>query len=47
MEQIQEKPNSSRKRIPEPQVEGGSEKQRKKLKKARAESGEGTESEEK
>ena len=47
MEQIQEKPNSSRKRVPEPQVEGGSKKHRKKLKKARAEPGEGTESEEK
>ena len=47
MEQIQEKPNSSRKRVPEPQVEGGSEKRRKKLKKARADPGEGTKSEEK
>ena len=47
MEQIQDKPNSSRKRVPEPQVEGGSEKGRKKLKKARTEPGEGTGSEKK
>ena len=47
MEQVQDKPNSSRKRVPEPQVEGGSEKGRKKLKKAITEPGEGTESEEK
>ena len=46
MEQTQDKPTSSRKRIPEPQVEGGSEKGRKKLKKARTEPGEGTGSEE-
>ena len=47
MEQAQDKPTSSRKRIPEPQVEGGSEKGRKKLKKARTEPGEETGSEEK
>ena len=47
MEQAQDKPTSSRKRISKPQVEGGSEKGRKKLKKARTEPGEGTESEEK
>ena len=42
MEQTQDKPTTSRKRITEPQVEGGSEKERKKLKKARTEPGEGT-----
>ena len=47
MEQAQDKPTSSRKRTPEPQVEGGSEKGRKKLKKARTEPGKGTGSEEK
>ena len=47
MEQTQDKPTSARKRIPEPQVEGGSEKGRKKLKKARTEPREGTGSEEK
>ena len=47
MEQAQDKPTPSRKRTPEPQVEGGSEKGRKKLKKARIESGEGIGSEEK
>ena len=47
MEQVQDKSTSSRKRIPEPQVEGGSEKGRKKLKKARTEPGEGTGTEEK
>ena len=47
MEQAQDKPTLSRKRTPEPQVEGGSEKGRKKLKKARTEPGEGTGSEEK
>ena len=46
MEQTQDKPTSSRKRIPESQVEDGSEKGRKKLKKARTEPGEGTGSEE-
>ena len=35
MEQTQDKPTLSRKRIPESHVEGGSEKERKKLKKAR------------
>ena len=47
MEQAQDKPTLSRKRTPEPQVEGGSEKGRKKLKKARTEPGKGTGSEEK
>ena len=46
MEQKQFKLTSSRKRLPEPQVEGGSEKGRKKLKKARTEPGEETGSEE-
>ena len=46
MEQTQDKPTSSRKRVLEPQVEGGPEKGRKKLKKARTEPGEGTGSEE-
>ena len=46
MEQTQDKPTMQRKRITEPQVEGGSEKERKKLKKARTEPGEGTGSEE-
>ena len=47
MEQAQDKPTLLSKRTPEPQVEGGSEKGRKKLKKARTEPGEGTGSEEK
>ena len=47
MEQAQDKPTLLRKRTPEPQIEGGSEKGRKKLKKARTEPGEGTGSEEK
>ena len=46
MEQTQDKPTSSRKMILEPQVEGGSEKGRKKLKKATTEPGEGTRPEE-
>ena len=46
MEQTQDKQTTSTKRITEPQVEGGSEKERKKLKKARTEQGEGTGSEE-
>ena len=46
MEQTHDKPTASRKRIPEPQVEGGSEKGRKKVKKAKTELEEGTGSEE-
>ena len=46
MEQTQDKPTSSGKRVLEPQVEGESKKERKKLKKARTEPGEGTGSEE-
>ena len=42
MEQTHDKPITSRKRILEPQVEGGSEKERKKLKKARTEPRKGT-----
>ena len=47
MEHAQDKPTLLRKRTPEPQVEGGSEKERKNLKKARTEPGEQTGSEEK
>ena len=46
MEQKQDKPTSSKKRVLEPQVEGGSKKERKRLKKAKTEPGEGTGSEE-
>ena len=46
MEQTQNKPTSSKKGILEPQVEGDSEKEGKKLKKAKREPGAETESEE-
>ena len=46
MEQTQNKPTSSKKRVLEPQVEGGSKKERKRLKKAKTELGAGTGSEE-
>ena len=46
MEQTQNEPTSSKKRVLEPQVEGRSKKERKRLKKAKTEPGMGTESEE-
>ena len=39
MEQTQNKPTSSKKRVLEPQVEGGSKKERKRLRKAKTEPG--------
>ena len=46
MEQTQNKPTSSKKRVLEPQVEGSSKRERQRLKKAKTEPGSETKSEE-